>query len=284
MLKLIGFIWSHPLASRNRLEAFTRFLRWQVGARCVGHPVVVPFVQGTSLVAEVGMTGMTLNVYCGLHEFTDMAFTLHFLRSDDLFLDVGANVGSYTVLASGVAGARSWAVEPVPETYRSLLRNIRFNELSARVQTTQAALGESSGEIEFMLDRGPTNQVARPGLAGKIGTVPLRRLDDLLGGSYPTMIKVDVEGYEEQVLKGGPRALENRSLNAAILEGDSPGVRDLMMSNGFRRASYDPFSRELALSESARPSSLNTLWIRDQGHVQDRCRSAPTVEVVGTTF
>ena len=57
------------------------------------------------------MTGATGNIYAGLHEFVDMAFCLHLLRSGDLFVDVGANIGSYTVLASKVAGANSVTLE-----------------------------------------------------------------------------------------------------------------------------------------------------------------------------
>jgi hypothetical protein len=50
--------------------------------------------------ATSGMTGATGNLYVGLHEFEEMAFLLHFLRPGDLFADVGANVGSYTILAA----------------------------------------------------------------------------------------------------------------------------------------------------------------------------------------
>jgi thymidylate synthase len=63
------------------------------------------------------MTGATGNIYAGLHEFEDMAFLLHLLRSEDMFADVGSNIGSYTILASGVVGAKSVAFEPVPSTY-----------------------------------------------------------------------------------------------------------------------------------------------------------------------
>ncbi len=64
--------------------------------------VIVHWIGGTRLAARRGMTGLTGNIYAGLHEFADMAFLLHFLRPSDLFADVGANVGSYTILASGV--------------------------------------------------------------------------------------------------------------------------------------------------------------------------------------
>ncbi len=59
------------------------------------------------------MTGATGNIYAGLHEFDDMAFFLHLLRPEDMFADVGSNIGSYTILASGVVGAKSVAFEPV---------------------------------------------------------------------------------------------------------------------------------------------------------------------------
>lgn len=47
------------------------------------------------------MRGATGNVYVGLHEFESMGFVLHVLRSSSAFIDVGANVGAYTVLAAG---------------------------------------------------------------------------------------------------------------------------------------------------------------------------------------
>ena len=80
------------------------------------------------------MTGVTGNIYAGLHEFADMAFVLHFLRAGDLFADVGANVGSYTILASGVVGCRTVAFEPDPVTAAALERNINLNKIAERVE------------------------------------------------------------------------------------------------------------------------------------------------------
>jgi hypothetical protein len=68
-----------------------RFLPWKLGSRMLCMPVIVPWVGSTSLVIETGMTGATMNFYCGLHGAADMAFVLHVLRPGDVFLDVGAN-------------------------------------------------------------------------------------------------------------------------------------------------------------------------------------------------
>src|SRR5438874_2610827 len=96
-LRTWRFIASHPLASRRRRAALSRWLRWQLGSRLLPYPVLYPWIGDAKLVVERGMTGATGNLYCGLHEFFDMALVLHFLRPGDLFLDIGANVGAYTV-------------------------------------------------------------------------------------------------------------------------------------------------------------------------------------------
>ena len=75
-----------------------------------------------------------------------MALLLHFLRPGDLFLDVGANIGSYTILASGVVRATSWAFEPDPQTSRYLRRNVAINGLCVDL-VAQNQLGRTNAVI-----------------------------------------------------------------------------------------------------------------------------------------
>ena len=102
----------HPLTQGNRVAAVLRFLQWQFATRIGRFAMVVPYVDDTVLVIRKGMAGATSAIYVGLMDPEDMSFVLHLLREDDLFGDIGANVGVYTVLASGVRRARSVAVEP----------------------------------------------------------------------------------------------------------------------------------------------------------------------------
>src|SRR5690349_4244048 len=129
----LRFIWNHPLAARRRTASLVDFLKWQVGSRLLAGSFAMPFVNDTRLLIRRGMTGATGSLYVGLHEFEDMAFMLHLLRPEDLFVDVGANVGSYVVLA-GAVGARCVAFEPVPASFKGLLDNIRLNGLETRVR------------------------------------------------------------------------------------------------------------------------------------------------------
>ena len=126
-IKTLRFIWRHPLNASRRLSALKRWFFWQLGSRLVPGPVAVNFVNGARLLVKPGMTGATQNIYCGLQEFEEMAFLLHFLRKDDLFLDIGANIGSYTILAASSVGARTMAVEPIPITFSVLIENILLN-------------------------------------------------------------------------------------------------------------------------------------------------------------
>ena len=140
------------------MTATLRFLRWQIVSR-VRDEVIVDWIDGTRFAAKRGMTGVTGNIYAGLHEFADMAFVLHFLRPSDLFADVGANVGSYTILASGVVGCRTVAFEPDPVTAAALERNIALNRISERVETRIAAVGERDGLVRFSVGLDTENHI-----------------------------------------------------------------------------------------------------------------------------
>jgi hypothetical protein len=131
--QLLRFIVNHPLNRDDKVASLARFVRWQVASRIMRRPIALPFVNHTQLLVSQGMTGATGNYYCGLHEVSEMAFVLHALRADDLFVDAGANVGSYTVLAAGAVGAQVIAIEPLPATFAKLEGNIRLNDIVTRV-------------------------------------------------------------------------------------------------------------------------------------------------------
>ena len=81
------------------------------------------FVEGTKLNIEPGQTISTGNYYVGLLEFEEMAFAIHFLDNSDIFFDIGANIGSYSILASGISKSRTIAFEPIESTFLQLEKN-----------------------------------------------------------------------------------------------------------------------------------------------------------------
>lgn len=277
MNRTLAFIAEHPLTRSNPLPAFARFIGWQLRSR-ISHEVRVPWIAGTHLIVRRGMTGATGNIYCGLHEFADMALVLHLLRPGDLFVDAGANVGTFTVLAAGVSGAHVLTVEPDPGTMASLRKNVDVNGISERVERAECALGAAPGEIAFTVGLDTTNRVANASDA-ESRTVPVARLDDLLAGRSPVLAKLDVEGYEAQVLAGAKDMLANPALLAVESEADEPAVADIFAAAGFQRRHYNPFRREF--SDTADFAGGNALFVRDEAACLSRIAAAPRRRILG---
>jgi FkbM family methyltransferase len=227
------------------------------------------------------MTGATMNIYCGLHEAADMGFLLHFLRPRDTFLDLGANVGSYTILASGAVGANSITIEPVPSTHKKLLQNIRLNNLDDLVTPYATAIGRELGTVAFISSLDTMNRVALSSDSSPILEVPLSTLDYILLDSDPPILwKVDVEGYEDAVLDGAVESLSSEHLMAVLLEADTPHLQEVMKACGFSQYSYDPLNRSLKEGSSKIDGGHNQLWIRDYDFVLDRVSTAPEYQIL----
>jgi FkbM family methyltransferase len=279
------FIAEHPLTRDRKLAAFARLARWQVESRLHAE-VVVPWVAGTRLAVRCGMHGVTGNIYCGLHEFTEMAFTLHLLRAGDLFADIGANVGSYTVLAAGVRGARVVAVEPGSAAGAALANNVALNRLGDRVSVYSVALGASDGQAAFSTGQDTTNHVLNE---SEESHCQLRQTtaDRLFIEEAPLAIKLDVEGYEAAVLAGARITLADLRLKALIVELNGSGARygfddqqthRSLLQCGFVPHTYNPFSRMLAAQEGI--SGQNSIYIRDSDWVRHRLATAPSFKVL----
>lgn len=237
----------------------------------------MPWIGETRLVLQRGMTGGTGNVYCGLHEFADMVFLLHFLRENDLFLDVGANIGSYTVLASGYCRAKTLAFEPDPEAAIAFKKNVIANDMQNLVTLYQLALGTKKCDVHFTVGRDATNQVVKTAGA-YTRLVPQERLDDIVGFASPTFMKLDIEGYEDDAIQGAGAVLGKTSLQAISLETVTPQTELILHKHHFRKVYYDPFSR--ALSPSANYST-NSLFVRDLEFVRARVTRAEKIDVLG---
>jgi FkbM family methyltransferase len=278
LANLHRFFATHPLTRDAPLAAWARFISWQLRSRLQDE---IPFlwIGGQRLAVQRGMTGATANIYAGLHEFVDMMLALHFLRNGDLFLDIGANVGSYTVLASGVCRAKTEAFEPDPGTIRHLRRNIAINSLDPLVKVHEFALGAEQGDVAFTVGLDTVNRIA-PANDKNVRMVRMERLDDVLAGSQPIMIKVDVEGAEEGVLQGAKALLANPSLKVVELETVTSEVASILDRNRFERAYYDPFCRTLNRGPIDLKSS-NCLFVRDWSFVATRLATAKQIEILG---
>lgn len=280
MFNSLLFIINHPLNKGRKISAIWNFIKWQITSRLMPYPIVYTFTQNSKLIMWNGLRGATGNLYCGLMEFEDMGFLLHFLRPEDLFVDAGANIGVYTILASSEIGAKSITIEPIPSTFSFLNDNININKINERVLAYNIGLGKEDSELKFTSTLDTVNHVATKDDLTTINVL-VTSLDKLLGDKVPVLIKIDVEGFETEVINGSKATLENKNLKAIIIElnnsGERYGYKDQdihqkLLQNGFIPFNYDPKMKKLTRLTSY--GTHNTIYLRDLPFINSRIESS----------
>jgi len=278
----------HPINRRARWAAVMRYGVVQVAARLTPGDVCVPFPNQTVVLVSPRMKGAAHFIAPGLCEFDVMSFVMHFLRPEDLFVDVGANVGAYTVLASGVAGAKSVSFEPSPSTFWYLARNVKLNNLEKLAEPFNLALGKEQGVMHLTEGLGTENYVSRQAEPGRTTPVGVAALDKMLEDRQPVLLKIDVEGFESQVLAGASRTLAQPSLRAFIIErmgnANRYGEDEAIMHERIRALGYIPCAYtalDRGLHRLDPQDTGNLIYVRDVEAVQKRVREAAPYRFAG---
>lgn len=137
-------------------------------------------------------------------QFFDVAERAHIaktLKQGSSFVDIGANVGVYSMLAAK-AGARIVAVEPQPELFARFGFNKQINGFDA-IDAVQGAVGDSDGTMEIVIDEKNLGHSGAGTEGDRRITVPCMTLLGLLDGhgiAQPDLLKIDVEGAEDIIL------------------------------------------------------------------------------------
>ena len=140
------------------------------------------------------------------------------VSSGDVVLDIGANLGAYSLLfAQWVGpGGHVYAFEPAPEARRGLERHVRLNRCADRVTISGEAMSSAPGVAQFRAagPHGDNRLVADGGSGGDRIGVKTTSIDDFCAKNRlaPALIKVDVEGAELDVLKGARATIAARGL------------------------------------------------------------------------
>ena len=270
----LRYVANHPVNRHRKFRAVAEWGFIQMAARLIPGDVCLEFPNQTHLLVSPRMKGAAHFIAPRLTEFEEMAFVMHFLRPKEMFFDVGANIGAFTVLAAGVAGAEVMAFEPSPDTFRMLERNVRLNGLTDRVRLRNAAAGRRAGEIQFTSGLGTENRVtadkgsSEPGV--NVVRVKVTTLDEASADAVPRLLKVDVEGFETEVFGGAARLLKHPQLGAMIVERsgnanrygyDEAILHQTIREAGFAPSQYDPFTRRL--SSVGQEVCGNLIYVRD---------------------
>lgn len=183
--------------------------------------------------------GIQRGIYLGCYEPDETKWLYEILKSGMAFVDVGANVGYYSFIASSLVGRKGsvYSFEPSEIAYDAFVNNIMKNHIS-NIFATVVALGDKEEEMElFSADGLPDNtyNIHSPSFLnrkdqyylkeGKIGTnmgfKQVTTLDNICkkwNVNHIDFIKIDVEGMEFPVLKGMQSLLDNRQIDHIMIE------------------------------------------------------------------
>lgn len=146
----------------------------------------------------------------GVYESGTFAVLARLLKPGDCVVDVGANVGVFSLFVARRVGSRGRviAIEPLPINLHHLERNMAENRARC-VTVVAAAVGASCGRLTILMsniDTGSSSVAARSGTSFE---VPMQTVDEIVErhGVTPTWVKIDTEGFEVSVLRGMQRIL-----------------------------------------------------------------------------
>jgi len=187
--------------------------------------------------------------------FSKEPYTLDWIagfQPEDVLVDIGANVGMYTIWAARTRGIRVFAFEPESQNYALLNRNIQQNGLAERVRAYAAGLSDETGFGDMYLSElkigGSCHAVGdarnfklEPFETQLVQGCHFTTLDALVGEGVvpvPNHIKIDVDGFEHKVVSGAARTLENAELRSILVElntnlAEHRGVIDRLGALGF---------------------------------------------------
>ena len=284
LIDVLKFITRHPLNQNHKFIAVLGFFKWQIGIRLLKKRAIIPWVDDSIFIAGLGETGLTGNIYAGLMEYEDMGFLLHALLPGEIFIDVGANVGAYTILASKVVKSASVAFEPLPNTAQRLRDQIQINDIASSVEIRNIGIGDKQETLFFTNNQDTTNKVSLEGERDGTTLVSVSTLDAELSGLNQYFIKVDVEGFEHNVIEGAFKILSSGNVSALIIELNGSGeffgyadedIHQKLLGFGFFPVSYQPKNRTITPLSGLKKNRGNTIYIRNILQMSERCKSAP---------
>lgn len=165
----------------------------------------------------------------GGYEYPARRFIIDHLAPGDLFIDIGAHWGIFTLSAISAYPGRikALAIEPLPDNVAHLRQWLAFNGMERHADVVQAAAGSGFGEGVLFANSSMGHSLVEgnmaPGAKGREIRVPIASIDNLLAQrpelqGRPAILKIDVEGVEPEVIDGAWNLVEAGLVKAIMWE------------------------------------------------------------------
>lgn len=278
---------NHPNNKDAKINTLGRLLLWKLNQLFLHKSVIVNLTPQMKCACHPDSSFGSLVIYTKLPEYEEMNFIYDFLRTDDIFVDVGANIGAHTLMAaSKIKTGKIFSFEPSIKALKYLKENIKLNKLVDIVTIIDKVVSNKNGFEKFML--GKHSEIDRIGdndnILHKIKKLPSITLDKFLSNNkidYVDMIKIDVEGAEFKVLEGLKGYLSKGKVGLIIFEINSNSktygytstdMFNFLDQNGFiiYTLKNNNMLRKLTAKDTNSPHTFNALAVNKSKIVQNR--------------
>lgn len=180
-----------------------------------------------------------------LREGKELEIISGFIKNGGVFLDIGANVGYYSLMAAKLGATKIISVEPNPIVLDRFKRNIKFNRFDRKIKTFQIGIGAKKSTMELQLshiDMGSSSIINSKLNSDKIliKIIPLSELLKKEGITKVDVLKIDIEGFEDRALFPYFETLDKNLYPRLILMEDSSqtdwerNIFDWLLANGYK--------------------------------------------------
>jgi FkbM family methyltransferase len=245
-LGTLNYIWTHPNCQNQKIQSLWRFFKWQLNKRLTHHFLDFQLTPDVKVRCYPDSRSASAALYCGLYDYDEMHFLLRYLRPEDTFLDIGANIGIYTLLAATkLSRGRVYSFEPLPKNYDRLKENLELNHFQ-QVEAYPIAISHQTGSVA--LD--PAGEDALPFITSEVTQRTISVMTDTLERILPeeslqtlVLAKIDIEGAEILAFKGATALLQNHRPPVWILE-----INDAVHRFGYTRQDVVDFLQKYGYS------------------------------------
>jgi FkbM family methyltransferase len=220
-IKTLQYIWLHPNCKNKKIQSILKFIGWQFYKRLTHKYLDIELIYNVKIRCYPDSYSAAAALYCGLYDYNEMNFLLRYLRGNDAFLDIGANVGIYTLLAaSKIQSGSVYSFEVLPKNYNRLIQNLQLNQFQ-QVKPYAIAVSDFTGTTALNIAEGDSMPFITNNATDNTITVTTDTLDNLLqyeSVANLTLAKMDIEGAEILALKGAISLLKKQRPYVWILE------------------------------------------------------------------
>jgi len=227
MQKLIFSLLSlveNPCNRNKKFLFLLKLLWWKVNQKFVRLPVVIPLFKNIKCICYPQSSFGGLIVYTTYPEYSETRLVQKLLRENSVFIDVGANIGYYSLLAASIIKkGKIFAFEVDKRALNNFYENINLNKLEDKIDVIEKLVSDKDGYERFIVSsESEVNRIVGESENNKdFLKFPCIKLDSFAKEkniSFIDFLKIDVEGAEYKVLKGAEELLKEKRIKYLLFE------------------------------------------------------------------